>query len=398
MLNKIKLVPILAALFGMIALCDMAAAQDGGWRVSKSSGEVWLISSGVQPASLTSEAALQPGDSIRTGRNGRVLLVRNDETILIAPNSIIAIPTEKRSNLPTTIVQQAGSILLEVEKRDAKHFEVETPYLAAVVKGTQFRVTVTATGAKVDVTRGKVEVADFKTGQFAMVLPGQAASVSTRGPGGLSLSGSGQLSPIEKGAPRASSVQPVGVPKGGLNAPRGIDGQRVRALGAVNFASSNPGVRASGNGVRISAPLGEVKLDVHKATQGLARSAAVPAGVHGRAAVAAHTIWTSGELTPGNGATKAYNQSSGNSGNAGAGSRGGGNGGSNGTGNPNTADTGSGNGNGNANGNGGGNGLAIGLGGGNGNAGGNGNGNAFGHDKDNGNAGGNGKGKGKGHS
>ena len=64
--------------------------------------------------------------------------------MLISPNSVVGLPTENKDGLSTTIVQQAGSILLEVEKRNVKHFEVETPYLAAVVKGTQFRVTVNA--------------------------------------------------------------------------------------------------------------------------------------------------------------------------------------------------------------------------------------------------------------
>ena len=80
--------------------------------------------------------------------------------------------------MATTIIHQSGSILLDVEKRNVKHFEVETPYLAAVVKGTQFRVTVEQGAARVDVVRGQVEVTDFKSGQFAMVQPGQAAQVS----------------------------------------------------------------------------------------------------------------------------------------------------------------------------------------------------------------------------
>ncbi len=93
-----------------------------------------------------------PGNTVRTGRNGRVLLVRGEESILIAPNSVVGLPSEKKEGLATTIKQQAGSILLEVEKKSVKHFEVETPYLAAVVKGTQFRVTVSASGVKVDVS------------------------------------------------------------------------------------------------------------------------------------------------------------------------------------------------------------------------------------------------------
>src|SRR5216684_973847 len=148
---------LLAAAF-VLAGSSAFAADDGAWAVSKSSGEVWLSSTGAQPASLKPEETLKPGDTVRTGRTSRVLLQRGEETILISPNSVVGLPTEKKDGLATTIMQQAGSILLEVEKRDVKHFEVETPYLAAVVKGTQFRVSVDAGSARIDVIRGQVEV------------------------------------------------------------------------------------------------------------------------------------------------------------------------------------------------------------------------------------------------
>ena len=89
--------------------------------------------------------------------------------MLISPNSVVGMPAESKEGLSTTIVQQAGSILLEVEKRNVKHFEVETPYLAAVVEGTQFSVTVNGDSTRVGVLRGQVEVSDFKTGQIAQV-------------------------------------------------------------------------------------------------------------------------------------------------------------------------------------------------------------------------------------
>jgi hypothetical protein len=171
--------PVILAGFLVFSAGPQALAEDGApWRVSKSSGDVWIATSEVQKASLTAETDLKPGDSIRTGRNGRVLLTRGGETILISPNSVIALPTEQKDGLSTTIIEQAGSVLIQAEKRDAKHFQVETPYLAAVVKGTQFRVSVSQVGGRVDVLEGQVEVSDFKTGQFALVLPGQAAKVS----------------------------------------------------------------------------------------------------------------------------------------------------------------------------------------------------------------------------
>jgi ferric-dicitrate binding protein FerR (iron transport regulator) len=152
---------VLATAF-VLATASAAFAADGGdWTVHKSSGEVWLTGSDVQQASLKQEDVLKPGDTVRTGRTGRVLLKRGDEMILVSPNSVVGVPAEKKDGLSTTIKQQAGSILLDVEKRNVKHFEVETPYLAAVVKGTRFRVTVTAAGAKVEVVRGQVEVAQI---------------------------------------------------------------------------------------------------------------------------------------------------------------------------------------------------------------------------------------------
>ncbi|HEY7843965.1 MAG TPA: FecR family protein, partial [Bradyrhizobium sp.] len=195
---------VVAMAFVLVGSASALAADDGVWSVSKSSGEVWISTTGAQPASLKQEDNLKPGDTIRTGRNGRVLLVRGEETILIAPNSVIGVPTEKTDGLSTTILQQAGSILLEVEKKNVKHFEVETPYLAAVVKGTQFSVTVNAVSTSVDVKRGQVEVSDFKSGQIAQVMPGQVATSFANGKAGLSLSGSGIFNPIEQGRPRAS--------------------------------------------------------------------------------------------------------------------------------------------------------------------------------------------------
>jgi hypothetical protein len=209
----------LLALLAVVCSASGAIAGDGVWHVAKASGEVWVTNLGVQVATVTADTVLKPGDNIRTGNNGRVLLVRGEETMLISPNSAIGIPEQTSDGMSTTITQQAGSILLEVERRNVKHFEVETPYLAAVVKGTHFRVTVAKNDTHVDVLRGEVEVSAFKSGQVALVDAGQSANVPTDGSSLLSLSGSGTFNPIAQGAPRSSSVQPLSIPAAGLAAP-----------------------------------------------------------------------------------------------------------------------------------------------------------------------------------
>jgi FecR protein len=284
----------------VLAASPFARAADGdAWSVGKSSGEVWVSTTGAQPASLKPDENLKPGDTIRTGRNGRVLLVRGQETILIAPNSVISVPPEKKDGMQTTILQQAGSIVLEVEKQNVQHFEVETPYLAAVVKGTLFSVTVNTESTSVEVRRGQVEVSDFKTGQIAQVMPGQIATSFEHGKAGLSLSGQGQLNPIEQGKPRASSIDRVTVPKGGLPAPRnGPSGTVIHALApsgqSVASASGAPSSQPiKRNVIRISSALGEVSLNVSKATHGLARGPATP-GATRNASNKDSTVWSNG--------------------------------------------------------------------------------------------------------
>ncbi|WP_407155844.1 FecR domain-containing protein [Bradyrhizobium sp. STM 3557] len=277
---------VIVAAFAMVAGSTAWAADGDPWSVSKSSGEVWVTTQGAQQVALGSDV-LKPGDTIRTGHNGRVLLTRGAETILIAPNSVVGLPTDAQDGMATTILQRAGSILLDVERRNVKHFEVETPYLAAVVKGTQFRVTIEAGRTKVDVSRGQVEVSDFKSGQIAQVTPGQSVISFASGRPGLHLSGSGTFAPIEQGRPRAPTIDRVPVPKGGLQAPREAKGSVIHAIGPMNTVPVNPAAQRTDqrqgaatmpkpHGVRISSSLGEVKLNVGSATHGLAHGAVPP--------------------------------------------------------------------------------------------------------------------------
>ena len=217
---------------------------------------------------------------------------------MIAPNSVVALPAKPTSEHTTTLLHQAGSIVLEVEKRDVNHFEVETPYLAAVVKGTRFAVTVSRRGAHVSVATGKVHVSDFKTGQSALVLTGQVAHAPSSGKGGLMLEGAGQLGPVQPGIPRKSHLERVPVPAKGLGAPR-----------AASTAPTHLGAAASDGRVRIVAPIGLTNLDIAALTKGLARgsqSAPPPgAGAKGRGM---STVWSNDASGPGMGPGRAANE------------------------------------------------------------------------------------------
>ena len=281
-------------IFALATLATSAAwAADGQpWQVAKATGEVLLTRNDRKTVSLTSQSELQAGDTIRTGPNGRVMLTRGEERIVVSPNTSIGVPAQS-TRYPSTITQRSGTILLEVERKNVQHFEVETPYLAAVVKGTMFRVTVDRRGAKVDVLRGQVQVADFKTGQTALVAPGQAARVLANGFKGLTLSGRGKFNPVERGTPRTPSVQ-AGTQKSAMTAQA-----KATAQDAGKASKSSSVQRLSGNGFRIGSAIGEVKLDLHKVTKGLAHSpnkAGTQVGSYARSSASRESGFTSGSL------------------------------------------------------------------------------------------------------
>ncbi len=197
------------ALFGFQLATTQATSES--WTVIKMSGDVWINSEKPQKIALKQDQIFNLGEKITTGTNGRALLKRGNETILITPNSTIALPKEKSENGRTKIFQQMGRILLDVEKRNVKHFEISTPYLAAVVKGTQFKVNVDKTGSSVDVMRGKVEVKNYQTGQYVLVLPKQNAKVTvdTNQKHVLQVTGKGKIQKIQQGKPEKSLIPPV---------------------------------------------------------------------------------------------------------------------------------------------------------------------------------------------
>ena len=118
---------------------------------------------------------------------------------------------------------------MRAQKRDVEHFEVLTPYLAAVVKGTEFIVTLEPEIADVQVITGEVEVAQLETGETASVRTGQAAR--SHGDRGLALRGSGVLDAIRKGAPVKAILKLIEVPRNGFRAPLRQAGRVIRIVG-----------------------------------------------------------------------------------------------------------------------------------------------------------------------
>ena len=153
---------ILHFLGPILLLLGSPAMAKGGesamWVVTQKSGQVQLFRSGMQPASVQVRAALAPGDMLATGANGRAMLTRGGDYVVIAPGSRLILPKNEQPSGVTQLIQQIGTMLYKVRHTGVPHFTVETPMLAAVVKGTSFTVIVDEKRSAVQVTDGLVEV------------------------------------------------------------------------------------------------------------------------------------------------------------------------------------------------------------------------------------------------
>lgn len=192
----------LSAVAGLLFGATAAQAQDE-WHVTRVSGDAWKMS-GTASTPLVTGAELQIGDKVKTGARGRVLISRGAESMMLGRDTAIEFGANADPQV-TTILQQSGSLELEVEKRGVPHFEVETPFLVAAVKGTHFKVTVGPRRAGVNVERGLVDVGALKTGLHVGVAAGQSTSLDAAGTS-LVVSGPGEHAAIEHGDPRTPHV------------------------------------------------------------------------------------------------------------------------------------------------------------------------------------------------
>jgi hypothetical protein len=229
-----------------LGLAGSIAAADAAWMVTRSSGQVW-IGNGAQKVSLRSQADLPNGATLTTGANGRVMLTRSKEVMTIGPNAVVTIPADNMFGF-TTILQYAGEVEFDVEKRNVRHFEVETPFLAAVVKGTHFVVRVNQAGTKVSVSRGIVGVGN-SNGQHADITPGQSAQVLRGSTGMVIITGKPtvQTIPTPDLAALLSGKTPVADDNGGAQGNENSDGSSSTGQSSGNDGGSSGNTGGSGN-------------------------------------------------------------------------------------------------------------------------------------------------------
>jgi hypothetical protein len=206
--------------------------------------------------------SLGAGSVVRTGADGNLLLASRADRIHLSPNSELELPGKEEDEAVTRVIHWIGTAFFDVGKRPSPQFEVSTPYLVAVVKGTAFATTVSEAGTVIKVTEGVVGVASARGGASVDVAAGETASVSasdsgTVSPGDLPAAsapgqgGAAAAPPASATAAADSTVESDTVAgAGGGSAAKSADGPGGGDGGGGDRAGTkrSPSMRGAGNG------------------------------------------------------------------------------------------------------------------------------------------------------
>lgn len=255
-------------------------------------GEVSISSQGARHAVHKGDPVPLPA-TVYTGPSGSVELQQGKTTLSAAPNTELTIPAPVIAGESIDrVIQSRGTAFYNVGKREVRKLHVETSYLVAVIKGTQFSVVAQEDSATISLFEGRLEV---RAADYSDVVELEAGEIAIRHAGDSSI----RMLVMETGEPVARNSDPghtVGatgegsasasaIPPNtpllltstsqGAAAPAGTLGNQTRAFVATPAATlssvatgSEAAVSAGGTTVSANAALGNGSANVSGSVTG----------------------------------------------------------------------------------------------------------------------------------
>ena len=166
----------------MATSCLIAPSRAEGtldWVVSAITGQAPAIEQAAISGDLSRGSVIQPSEQISTGDGEHVVLTHGQDVLELQPNTTVAIGGAGPNGMATVVELIDGTVHVKVGKRaPGRTFSVETRFLVATVKGTEFDVTADDDAAAVSVSEGTVAVQSDGGNRSVDVTPGRTAVAS----------------------------------------------------------------------------------------------------------------------------------------------------------------------------------------------------------------------------
>jgi hypothetical protein len=164
----------LAVLLAFCGTGTQVLAADSNLLVEEAVGAVKLRMSDRWETPVAGTAVVLPA-VVSTGDDGSARLRQNETVISVAANTAIELLDNPGSGLLQRAVQDRGSAFYDIAPQGSSRFRVETPFLVAVIKGTQFNVTVSDDVSSVSLFEGQLRIEAPDVGDAVDLTAGQIA-------------------------------------------------------------------------------------------------------------------------------------------------------------------------------------------------------------------------------
>lgn len=150
----------------------------GEWRAVEARGFVTVQEPSTESRRLKGGETVPAGALISTGADGRAVLSDGRDAINVFTHSRIRIPASA-SSAQANFFQYLGRVRYKAGARKQGSLSVDSPRLAAVVKGTVFDVEVGSGKDRVHVSEGRVAVVSKIDARTVLLNRGQAFAVES---------------------------------------------------------------------------------------------------------------------------------------------------------------------------------------------------------------------------
>ncbi|MGZ8297874.1 MAG: FecR family protein, partial [Allosphingosinicella sp.] len=108
--------PLRALVVLLLFWSHAAFAATPLWRVTEAAGTV-QVQHGGRTAAAVRGATLEPGDTVTTGANGRAVLVRGQEYVIVAARTRLRLPAAADERGIVQVLQDWGRATFRIEKK-----------------------------------------------------------------------------------------------------------------------------------------------------------------------------------------------------------------------------------------------------------------------------------------
>jgi FecR protein len=266
----------------LAAIDPNARTGAAGWRVDGVTGEASAHRDAGAAAPLAVGQVLSAGSEVATGAGAVVFLSHNGDRMIIQPNSRLRIDEPGTAGLLDHFMQSLGSVFYDVEPRKSRSFGVTAPYVAAVIKGTRFLITVGPDKNSVRVDRGLVLVESTDGVSSVLVGAGTIAIAEPALARGVTLSTSG----IPDATPTQATdlpgpVESLASATVGDSATTAVDGVTDAVGGAIDTVTDTAGGVVGGASDAVGGVAGGAADAVGRTADAAGNAAGAVAGAAG---------------------------------------------------------------------------------------------------------------------